>query len=216
MIKVPATPGGLGALEELAAAGITLNVTLIFTPRQYEAARDAVWKGRQRAARLDQFKSVYSIFVSRVDVYTKKQVPELSEAAQGRVGIVNATQIGIDNERFWADKGLKLKQQMIFASTGAKLDWQEEDYYVKALAGSDILTNPPETNDAIAESDQVFKPVSRELPDGAVVQEIQQKVDLQAMEDQLMAEGVAKFADPHKQLLETIKTKRQELASASS
>src|SRR5207253_2006037 len=48
MIKVPATPAGLGALEELCAAGVTLNVTLIFSPRQYEAARDAIWKGAQR------------------------------------------------------------------------------------------------------------------------------------------------------------------------
>ena len=48
MIKVPATPAGLDALEELAAAGVTLNVTLIFTMRQYEAARDAIWRGAQR------------------------------------------------------------------------------------------------------------------------------------------------------------------------
>jgi transaldolase len=45
MIKVPATPAGLGALEELAAAGVTLNVTLIFSPRQYTIARDAIWRG---------------------------------------------------------------------------------------------------------------------------------------------------------------------------
>ena len=68
MIKVPATPAGLDALEELAAAGITLNVTLIFSERQYIAARDAVWRGRQRFGQLDAFKSVYSIFISRVDV----------------------------------------------------------------------------------------------------------------------------------------------------
>ena len=88
MIKVPATPAGLDALEELAAAGVTLNVTLIFTMRQYEAARDAIWRGAQRRKSLDRFKSVYSIFVSRVDVYTEKHVPELSPAAQGQVGIV--------------------------------------------------------------------------------------------------------------------------------
>ncbi len=45
MIKVPATPAGIEALEELSAAGVTLNVTLIFTTRQYEAARDAIWRG---------------------------------------------------------------------------------------------------------------------------------------------------------------------------
>src|SRR6185436_2275972 len=54
MIKVPATPAGLGALEELCAAGVTLNVTLIFSPRQYEAARNAIWKGAQRRGDLSK------------------------------------------------------------------------------------------------------------------------------------------------------------------
>ena len=77
--------------EELAASGITLNVTLIFSDRQYQIARDAVWRGAQRRKNgLDGFKSVYSIFVSRVDVYTEKAVPDLSAAAQGLVGIVNS------------------------------------------------------------------------------------------------------------------------------
>ena len=77
MIKVPATPAGLEALEGLAAAGMTLNVTLIFTERQYRSARDAIWRGRQQFGKLEHFKSVYSIFVSRVDVYTEQHVPAL-------------------------------------------------------------------------------------------------------------------------------------------
>src|SRR5206468_3035038 len=93
MIKVPATPGGLAALEELAAAGVTLNVTLIFSERQYHIARDSIWRGAQKRKSLDGFKSVYSIFVSRVDQYSKEHVPELSPAAQGQVGIVNAKRI---------------------------------------------------------------------------------------------------------------------------
>ena len=83
MIKVPGTPGGLAALEELAAAGITLNVTLLFTNRQYVQARDAVWRGAQKRKSLDRFKSVYSIFVSRIDVYTKQHIPDLSPAHPG-------------------------------------------------------------------------------------------------------------------------------------
>ena len=62
MIKVPATPGGLAALEELCAAGITLNCTLIFSERQYLEARAAIWRGAQRRKSLENFKSVYSIF----------------------------------------------------------------------------------------------------------------------------------------------------------
>ena len=120
MIKVPATPAGLDALEELCASGVTLNVTLVFSPRQYTMARDNIWRGAQRRKSLDAFKSVYSIFVSRVDVYTEQHVPQLSPAAQGLVGIVNAKNIWRMNQQFWADKRLPLKQEMIFASTGTK------------------------------------------------------------------------------------------------
>jgi len=120
MIKVPATPGGLAALEELCAAGITLNVTLIFSERQYLEAREAVWRGAQRRANLDHFKSVFSIFVSRLDVYTEKHVPTLSPAAQGMVGIYNAKKLWKMNHDFWAAKKLPLKQEIIFASTGTK------------------------------------------------------------------------------------------------
>ncbi|MEM1098856.1 MAG: transaldolase family protein [Planctomycetota bacterium] len=214
MIKVPATPGGLAALEDLAAAGITLNVTLIFTQRQYEAARDAVWRGRQKFGQLDRFKSVYSIFISRVDVYTAKHCADLTDDAQGLMGIVNAKQIGIDNAAFWADKGLKLQQEMIFASTGAKLDWQAEDYYVEAMAGSDIQTNPPETNAAVLALGKAYTARSRELPAQAILDDLDAKVDMQAMEDTLMEEGTAKFATPHKKLLAAIAEKRQALAGA--
>lgn len=214
MIKVPATEAGLGALEELAAAGITLNVTLIFSERQYLAARDAVWKGRQRYGKLDDFKSVYSIFVSRVDVYTEKVLPDLSDALQGRVGIINAKQIGIQNAAFWADKGLKLDQEMIFASTGTKKPEQPKDYYVAALAGSDIQTNPPATNAALDQIGNSYAAASHTLPDAALLQEMADKVDIQKLEDTLMAEGTAKFADPHKALIQTIAEKRSALAGA--
>lgn len=212
MIKVPATEAGLGALEELAAAGITLNVTLIFSERQYLAAREAVWKGRQRHGSLDTFKSVYSIFVSRVDVYTEKHIPELSDELQGQVGILNAKLIGIENQKFWADKGLKLDQEMIFASTGTKKPEQPKDFYVAALAGSDIQTNPPATNAALDEMGKAYTARSRTLPNQPILDELGAKVDIQKMEDTLMAEGTAKFADPHKQLIQTIADKRSALA----
>src|SRR5690606_9150267 len=152
MIKVPATPAGLDALEELCAAGVTLNVTLIFTMRQYEQARNAVWRGAQRRPDLTHFKSVYSIFVSRVDVYTEKHVPELSPSAQGQVGIVNAKQIWQANQQFWREHPTPLKQEIIFASTGTKKPEDPPWKYVAAFAGSDIETNPPATNDAVAKS----------------------------------------------------------------
>lgn len=211
MIKVPATPAGLAALEELCAFGVTLNVTLIFSPRQYEAARDAIWKGAQRRSALTKFKSVYSIFVSRVDIYTEKQIHALSPAAQGLVGIVNAKQIWAQNHAFWADKKLPLAQEMIFASTGTKKPEDPPWKYVDAFAGSDIQTNPPATNDAIAKSGRMFTRQVDQLPSQGVLDEIAAKVDLAKLESVLMEEGIQKFADPQKALLKVIAEKRAAL-----
>ena len=211
MIKVPGTPGGIEALEELAAAGVTLNVTLLFTDDQYRAARDAVWKGAQRRESTDGFKSVYSIFISRIDVYTDKQL-DLSDDAQGRVGLLNAKRIWRENCDFWASKKLPLSQEMIFASTGAKLKGDPEDKYVSALAGSDIQTNPPGTNDAIREmSGKTFTRTVDQLPPQPVQDEIDAKVDVAAMHEYLMEEGLRKFADPQKDLIILIGQKRAEL-----
>ena len=212
MIKVPATPAGLGALEDLAAAGVTLNVTLIFTPRQYQAARDAIWRGAQKRASLTSFKSVYSIFVSRVDVYTEQHVPQLSKEAQGLVGIVNAKRIWQMNREFWTDKRLPLQQEMIFASTGTKKAADKPWKYVEAFAGSDIETNPPATNDLVEACGRTFTRQVDQMPRQAVLDEIDRLVDLQKLEDVLMTEGIKKFADPQKALLALIKGKRQELA----
>jgi transaldolase len=212
MIKIPATPAGLDAVEELSAAGVTLNVTLIFTMRQYEAARDAIWRGAQRRKSLDQFKSVYSIFISRVDVYTEKYVPGLSAAAQGQVGIVGAKRLWQANQKFWRARPTRLKQEIIFASTGTKKPKDPPWKYVIALAGSDIQTNPPATNEAVQKSGLTFHRTVDEMPPANVLAEIDAKVDVQKLEDQLMREGVAKFADPQKALITLLGEKRRLLA----
>ncbi len=215
MIKVPATAAGLDAVEQMAADGLTLNVTLIFSERQYIAARDAVWRGAQRRKDgLDKFKSVYSIFVSRVDVYTEKNVPTLSDAAQGEVGIVNVKRLWQENQAFWADKGLKHDQEIIFASTGTKKPEDPADKYVGALAGSDIQTNPPATNDAVQNLGKTYTRQVDQMPPAEVLADIDAKVDQDALERTLMDEGTAKFADPHKALLDLISSKRAGLAAA--
>jgi transaldolase len=216
MIKVPATPAGLAALEELVAAGVTVNVTLVFSERQYEAARDATWRGAQRRPSLSHFKSVYSIFVSRLDVYTAHKVPELSPAAQGLVGIVNAKRIWRLNQQFWADKRLPLKQEMIFASTGTKMPEDPPWKYVEAFAGSDIETNPPATNDQVQKSGRTFTRKVDQLPPPGVLAEIDAKVDMAKLEATLMEEGLKKFADPQKTLLRLIASKRAQLGTVAA
>ena len=208
MIKVPATKAGLEALEELAAAGITLNVTLCFTMRQYHQAREAIWRGAQRRDSLEGFKSVYSIFVSRVDVYSQEHLSDLSPAAQGQLGIVNAKNIWQDNENFWKDKNLKLDQEIIFASTGTKLPEDPPWKYVEAFAGAGIETNPPKVNQAVQESGKTFSRQVDQMPPNEVLRELEQKVDYRHLEDTLMEEGIEKFATPQKDLLELIESKR--------
>jgi len=213
MIKVPATPAGIDALEEMAAHGITLNVTLIFTARQYEEARQAIWRGAQKLNSTDRFKSVYSIFVSRVDVYTAQHLPQLDPAAQGMIGILNARRIWADNQQFWADKNLKLNQEMVFASTGTKNPDDPADKYVEALCGDDIQTNPPNIIDAIIESDKTFGK-QLDQPGTPEANRAFDQIDIQKLEQTLLNEGVAKFADPHKELLQLISNKRKALASS--
>jgi transaldolase len=211
MIKVPATPAGLAAIEDLCAAGVTINVTLVFGQDQYRTARDAMWRGAQRRASREPFKSVYSIFVSRLDVYTAAKEPDLSPAAQGQVGIVNAKRIWKLNQEFWADKRLPLKQEMIFASTGVKKKEDPPWKYVAAFAGSDIETNPPATNDAVQKTGMTFTRQVDKLPPPEVLAEIDAKVDMDKMERTLMEEGLKKFADPQKALLKRLAAKRAEL-----
>lgn len=211
MIKVPATPAGLRAIEPLAAAGITLNVTLMFIADQYYAAREAIWKGAKGKVDPAHFKSVYSIFISRIDVYTEKKL-KLSDAAQGLVGLVNAKRIWKENQSFWADKGLQLQQELIFASTGTKDPKDPPWKYVQALAGSDIQTNPPETNEAVAESGLTFQRTVEDMPPQAVLDEIDAAVDPEKMYEYLMAEGIDKFAKPQRALLALIADKRKELS----
>ncbi|MGB7160128.1 MAG: transaldolase family protein [Tepidisphaeraceae bacterium] len=216
MIKVPATSAGFDALEELAAAGVTINVTLMFTERQYRAARDAIWRGAQRRRDgLKDFKSVYSIFISRIDVYTDQHLHGLRAAAQGQVGIVNAKRVWRLNQEFWRDKPLRLRQEIVFASTGVKKASDPPDKYVAALAGSDIQTNPAATNEAVQSQDKPYVRAIHQMPPDVVLREIDREVDMVEMERALMEAAIRKFAEPQKSLLGLIAAKRSALSTAS-
>lgn len=214
MMKIPATPAGIEAIEPLCADGVTINVTLIFTLRQYRAARNAMWRGAEQRKNLGRFKSVYSIFVSRVDVYTEKHVPQLSPAAQGMVGIVGAKRIWAENQQFWKDNKAPLDQEIVFASTGTKKPEDPPWKYAAAFAGSDIETNPPATNEAVEKSGIIFQREIDKLSPAEVLAEIDRKVNMEHLEATLMSEGIKKFADPQKTLLALIEKKRAALAAA--
>ena len=204
LIKIPATEAGLMALPSVVAAGVNVNITLIFSLRQHAQAVEAVWQGLRERKDNQSFKSVFSIFVSRLDVYTEKHNSDLSAESQGLTGIVNAKRVWVANNEFWNKHPQRLKQEIVFASTGTKKPSDAPWKYVEALAGSDIQTNPPGTNHAVRESDQVFTRQIDQWPDRILLDEIDGKVNFDHLEQTLMAEGLAKFAEPQKQLLALI------------
>jgi transaldolase len=153
--------------------------------------------------------------VSRIDVYTEKNCPDLLPAAQGEVGIVNAKRIWELNEEFWGDKECALDQEIIFASTGTKKPEDPAWKYVSALAGSDIQTNPPATNQAVADNDSLeFSRQVDVFPSEELLNSIDANVDFKHMHETLMREGIAKFAQPQKELIALVGEKRASLAGA--
>ena len=180
MIKVPATESGLAALEELAAAGVTVNVTLTFTPRQYVAARDALWRGASGGSRWTASSRSTASSSAGLTSTQKSTSPGLSAAAQGQLGIVNAKRIWRMNQEFWADKKLPLNQEIVFASTGPKKASEPPWKYVEAFAGSGIETNPPKINAAIQASGRAFPRSIDRMPPDEVLAELDAKVDMAA------------------------------------
>ena len=154
------------------------------------------------------FKSVYSIFISRIDVYAQKHLRDLSPAAADQLGIATAKQVWRLNEAFWKDKPLRLRQEIVFASTGVKDPAASADKYVAALAGSDIQTNPPATIDAVQRLNKTYVRKIDQLPARNVLNEIAEKVDMVELERVLMNEGTSKFAEAQKALLRLIAGKR--------
>jgi transaldolase len=206
MIKIPATEAGIAALEPLAAKGIPLNITLIFSKEQLKASQESVLRGMNKGQTHNALKSVYSVFVSRVDTYVDTHYPELSADAKALAGIVNAKWLLQDHQKFWKNHTTKLKQEIIFASTGTKKASDAPWKYVQALAGSDIQTNPPATNEAVRVSGLHFDAQIHQMPSDQILQELQSKIHWKKVCDDLMVDGLQKFAEPQKILLDTMRS----------
>jgi transaldolase len=146
-----------------------------------------------------------------VDVYTGKHLTDLSPATQGMVGIANAKQIWRENQEFWRNKSLRLRQEIVFASTGVKQPKDPPDKYVEAFAGGDIVTNPSATNEFVYKSPKVYTRRVDYMPSPSVLDEIDRKVDMDQLERELLKEGVRKFSEPQLALLKLVATKRAPL-----
>ncbi|HEY2828469.1 MAG TPA: bifunctional transaldolase/phosoglucose isomerase [Thermoanaerobaculia bacterium] len=230
MVKIPATPAGIPAIEEALAAGVNINITLIFSNDVYKQVMEAYLRALER--RVEQnlpiagINSVASFFVSRIDTQADKQLeaklkddPSL-EGLLGKIAISNAKLAYVEfkkvfgSERFQRlrDKGAKV-QRPLWASTGTKNPKYTDVLYIDSLIGADTVdTIPPATYLAYKDHGNP-RPTIEENVDEAerVLKTFAEKgFSLKAITDQLTEEGVKSFSASFTSLMQTIEARRDE------
>ena len=216
-IKIPGTKEGLPAIEEAIFAGVSINVTLLFSREQYLAAAGAYLKGIERriAARLDtKVGSVASIFISRWDVAVSSKVPD---PLRDQLGIAIAKRAykaycELQESPRWQAivKAGFNPQRLLWASTGTKDPKASDVLYVKALAAPNTVNTMPEaTLKALADHGEVGAVMP---PDGgdceAVLAEFTKAgIDIDALAAQLQTEGAKSFVDSWNELMGVIESK---------
>jgi transaldolase len=223
-IKIPGTREGVEAIEEATFEGVPVNVTLLFSCRQYLAAAEAYLRGIERriaAGRDPGVHSVASLFVSRWDVAAAEVVPP---ELRNRLGIAVATQTyAAYRELFASDRWRRLEdagahpQRLLWASTGTKDPNASDVLYVEALAAELTINTMPDTT-LLAFADHGH--LRGLLPDdsGDVDQTLdrftQAGIDLDALALRLQQDGVTAFSASWAKLLDCIDRKQHRLAAA--
>jgi transaldolase / glucose-6-phosphate isomerase len=225
MIKIPATPEGIPAIEETIAHGINVNVTLIFSNEVYAQVIEAYLRGLERRAAEGQpignIASVASFFVSRIDAVADKQLegnPEL----QGKVAIANAKMAyQLFKQIFTSERFVKLRdlgarvQRPLWASTGTKNPQYSDVLYIETLIGPDTVnTIPPATYNAFKDHGKVEPAIEENVEEARrVLEQFEAKgFSLKAITDKLTEEGVKSFSDSFGQLMMTIEARRDAVA----
>ncbi len=228
MIKVPATPEGIPAIEELTAAGININATLMFSLADYEAVANAFIRGAERASDPSRLASVASFFVSRVDSYADEALEAVGSSAaldlRGTIAVANAKAAYarylelFEGEAFrrLAAEGTR-PQRVLWASTSTKNPEYRDVMYVEDLVGPNTVnTAPPATIEAFEDHGVV---VADSLLDGmeAARRRIRTLgevgIDFDAITERLQVDGVDAFAAAYEGLIEAIAHKSSTLAS---
>lgn len=228
LIKIPATLEGIPAIEETIAAGINVNVTLIFSLDRHAAVIEAYLKGLERFAGsggdLAGVSSVASFFVSRVDTETDPRLPDDSPL-RGKAAVANAKlAYARFREKFagarWdalAAKGAKL-QRPLWASTSTKNKAYSPTLYVDSLVGPDTVdTLAPASIDALHNGDANLRANTvAEDVDGArqVMKDLKAAgVDFDDVTATLERDGVDSFAQSYKDLIATLEKRTAEIAA---
>ena len=216
-IKIPGTPEGVRAVEEVIFDGVPVNVTLLFSREHYLAAAEAYMRGIERrlAAGLDlKVASVASLFVSRWDVAVKE---EISSPFHNRLGIAIAMRtFRAHRELLASERWQKLAaagarpQRLLWASTGIKDPAATDTLYVQALAAADTIdTLPEKTLLAFADHGQVgaVMPADGGYADAVLEEFSREGVDDDALAQRLQREGVEVFATSWHAMLSRIAEK---------
>lgn len=226
MIKVPATPEGIPAIEELTAAGVNVNATLMFSLADYDAVANAYLEGARRAASPAALASVASFFVSRVDTYTDAALERIgtSEALgrRGQTAVANAkVAYARFQEIFEGDPFVDLRehgtrpQRVLWASTSTKNPAYRDVIYVEELIGpSTVNTAPPKTISDFEDHGVVKEASLLEGQDEArrfIATLGSVGVDFNAITRKLQDDGVVAFSDAYESLLEAIEHKQSGL-----
>jgi len=237
MIKIPATKAGIPAIADAIAAGLNINVTLIFSLERYAEVMDAYLMGLERRAAqglaVDSIASVASFFVSRVDTKVDAFLQEIilkggaqmekASALLGKAAIANARLAYADFKRtFGADRFLQLKakgarvQRPLWASTSTKNPAYRDVLYVEELIGPETVdTVPPQTLVAFLDHGQVRASLEENL-DGAR-QELAALealgISMRQVTNELEVEGVKSFADAFTVLLSAVEKRTQAAVS---
>jgi transaldolase/glucose-6-phosphate isomerase len=234
MVKVPATPEGLPAIEQLIGEGISINITLLFSQKVYRQVAEAYLKGLEKYVAKggdpSHVASVASFFVSRIDTSVDKQLDEKiakandpSEkerlaALKGKIAIANAKLAYQDYKRLFSgarwdklrDKGAK-PQRLLWASTGTKNKDYSDVLYVEELIGPHTVnTVPPATLEAFRDHGKVRDSLEENVEDARrVLDELEKSgISLDAITAELVRDGVKLFADAADKLYGAVAYKR--------
>ena len=235
LIKVPATPQGIPAIERLTGEGVNVNVTLLFAVKRYEAVAEAYLRGLeqriQKTLPVEGIASVASFFVSRVDTMTDKILEaKIASAAadpekeslrglRGKAAVANAKAAYqkfaeiFSGTRFRALKGARI-QRILWGSTGTKNPAYSDLKYVEELIGPDSINTVPEaTLQALLDHGKVRVSIldGLEKVQGLFEGLRTKGVEIDKITEDLEKEGVKLFADSFTLLLKEISQKRDSM-----
>ena len=234
MIKIPATAEGLPAVTQTIAAGINVNVTLIFSIENYTAVADAYMSGLEALAAggpsargghpVTSVSSVASFFVSRLDTALESDLDRSGAGdLKGRIAIANCKLAYaefnriVDTPRWKALAGRDAKvQRVLWASTSTKNPAYPDTLYVDELIGPQTVnTIPPETLRAFQDHGRAAPTLTRDLETARdqIARLPELGIDLDRVTRRLQEDGVAAFVRPFQALMASIESKRRQLKS---